>query len=62
MDHPGGSSAEMMTVYSVVNSLVLNFQQIKGVQILIDGERGKSIRGHLSLDRPILSKTDLIKQ
>ena len=24
-DHPGGSSAEMMTVYSIVNSLALNF-------------------------------------
>jgi len=59
-DHPGGSSAEMMTVYSIVNSLVLNFPQIKGVQILIDGEKG-SIKGHLSLDRPILSKADLIK-
>ena len=28
-DHPGGSSAEMMTLYSVVNSLTLNFPQIK---------------------------------
>ncbi len=61
-DHPGGSSAEMMTVYSIVNSLVLNFPQIKGVQFLIDGEKGGSIRGHLALDRPILSKTDLIKK
>ena len=61
-NHPGGSSAEMMTVYSIVNSLVLNFPQIKEVQILIDGERGGSITGHLALDRPILSKTDLIKK
>jgi spore germination protein GerM len=61
-DHPGGSSAEMMTVYSVVNSLTLNFPQIKGVQILIEGERRRSIRGHLALDRPIQSKTDLIKK
>ena len=28
-DHPGGSSAEMMTVYSVVNSLALNFPEVK---------------------------------
>ena len=61
-DHPGGSSAEIMTVYSIVNSLVLNFPQIKRVQILIEGERGGSITGHLALDRPILSKTDLIKK
>ena len=61
-DHPGGSSAEIMTVYSIVNSLVLNFPQIKGVQILIEGERGRSLTGHLALDHPILSKTDLIKK
>jgi spore germination protein GerM len=61
-DHPGGSSAEVMTVYSVVNSLSLNVPQIKGVQILIEGERGGSITGHLVLDRPISSKTDLIKK
>ncbi len=61
-DHPGGSSAEMMTVYSIVNSLVLNFPQIKGVQFLIEGEKGRIIAGHLALDRPISSKTDLIKK
>ena len=60
-DHPGGSSAEIMTVYSIVNSLTLNFPKIKKVQILIEG-RGESITGHLVLDRPISSKTDLIKK
>ena len=59
-DHPGGSSAEIMTVYSIVNSLTLNFPQIKRVQILIEGRR-ESITGHLVLDHPISSKTDLIK-
>ena len=61
-DHPGGSSAEMMTVYSVVNSLSLNFPQIKRVQILIDGKPVDTITGHLSLKQPILPKPDLIKK
>jgi spore germination protein GerM len=60
-DHPGGSSAEMMTIYSIVNSLTLNFPQIKKVQILIEGETGETIAGHLSLDQPISSEPDLIK-
>ena len=60
-DHPGGSSAEMMTVYSVVNSLSLNFPQIKRVQILIDGKPVETITGHLSLKQPILPKPDLIR-
>ena len=60
-DHPGGSSAEIMTVYSIVNSLTLNFPQIKRVQILIEGKAVETIAGHLSLKRPISPKPDLIK-
>jgi len=61
-DHPGGSSAEMMTVYSIVNSLALNFPQIKRVQILIDGKPIETIAGHLSLKQPVPLKPDLIKR
>ncbi len=60
-DHPGGSSAEMMTVYSIVNSLSLNFPQIKRVQILIDGKPIETIAGHISLRQPVTPKPDLIK-
>ncbi len=61
-DHPGGSSAEMMTVYSVVNSLSLNFHPIKRVQILIDGKPIETITGHLSLKQPVSPKPDLIRR
>lgn len=61
-DHPGGSSAEIMTVYSIVNSLTLNFPQIRRVQILIEGEVGESIAGHLSLDQPISPNLDLVRK
>lgn len=60
-DHPGGSSAEMMTTYSIVNSLTLNFPQIKRVQILVEGKTIETISGHLSLRQPVSSKPDLIK-
>jgi spore germination protein GerM len=61
-DHPGGSSAEMMTVYSIVNSLALNFPRIKRVQILIEGKPVETITGHLSLRQPVPPKPDLIKR
>jgi spore germination protein GerM len=61
-DHPGGSSAEIMTVYSIVNSLTTNFPQIKRVQILVEGKEIESIAGHLSLMRPISSKPDLVRK
>ena len=61
-DHPGGSSAEIMTTYSIVNSLTLNFSQIKQVQILIEGKTIETISGHLSLKQPIHSNPNLIKR
>lgn len=61
-DHPGGSSAEILTTYSIVNSLTLNFPRIKEVQILIEGKPVETITGHLSLKQPISSKPDLIKK
>lgn len=61
-DHPGGSTAEMITLYSIVNSLSLNFPEIKKVQILMDGKPVETIAGHLSLREPVPPKTDLIKR
>lgn len=59
--HPGGSSAEIVTVYSIVNSLVMNFDQIKRVQILIEGKRIESLAGHISIHDPIEADEGLIR-
>ena len=61
-DHPGGSSAEMVTVYSVVNSLVLNFPKIKRVQFLVEGKEIDTITGHLSISKSVSPRPDLIKK
>ena len=61
-DHPGGSSAEILTLYSIINSLTLNFPHIKWVQILIEGQTVESLAGHLSLRNPVSPNPDLIKE
>ena len=61
-EHPGGSSAEMLTVYSIVNSLALNFPEIKRVQILIDGKAVESIAGHISLKQPVSFNPSIVKK
>jgi len=58
--HPGGSSAELLTVYSVVNSLTLNFPEIKRVQILVEGKEIETITGHLSLKKPLPTNPSII--
>jgi len=61
-DHPGGSTGEIMTTYSIVNSLILNFPEIKSVQILIEGSPIETIAGHLSLKQPLSYNPNLIKR
>ena len=51
-NHPGGSSAEELTVYSLSNTLIANFPAIKMVTILVEGREIQSIAGHLDLTIP----------
>jgi spore germination protein GerM len=50
---PGGSEAELVTVYSVVNSLAANFPAIRRVQILIEDRPTPTLAGHVDLTRPL---------
>ena len=49
----GGSEAELITVYSVVNSLTVNFPAIKRVQILVEDKPRPTLWGHVDLTRPL---------
>lgn len=60
--HPSGSSAEISTIYSVVNSLTYNIKSIKKVFILIDGGEKKTLGGHIDLTRPFLPLYDLVSR
>jgi len=60
-NHPGGSSAEISTVYSIVNTVLLNFKEAKRVKILIDGHELKTLAGHIDCSVPLLADKGLIK-
>lgn len=47
-----GSSAEMIAVYSVVNTVAVNFPQIQKVKLDVDGNSG-AILHHLDLSDPL---------
>jgi len=59
-NHPGGSSGELMTVYSIVNTLT-EIPPIKGVQILVEGNEMESLVGHVDISMPLLRDEDWIK-
>jgi len=51
--HTGGSLAEILTVYSLVNVLTENLPAVTSVQILIDGKEVDTLAGHVDLRRPL---------
>ncbi len=56
----GGSEAEILTVYSIVNSLALNIQEIRRVGILVEGRPCETLNGHLDLHLPLKPDRRLI--
>lgn len=51
-NHPGGSRAETLTIYGIVNSLV-GVEGVEKVQILVNNERLHTLVGHLLVDEPL---------
>jgi spore germination protein GerM len=51
--HPGGSQTELLTVYSIVNSIALNIPQVQRVKILIQGREALTLAGHIDLTSPL---------
>jgi spore germination protein GerM len=52
-NHPGSCRREQLTLFSVVNTLVLNVTAIERVKILINGAESETLAGHLPLEFPL---------
>ena len=51
--HPGGSLAELLTVYTIVNAVTVNLPAVTRVQILVDGKEVDTLAGHVDLRHPL---------
>ena len=56
----GGSHDELLSVYSIVNSLTANFPAVKRVQILVDDRPVETLAGHVDLTRPLTADMTLL--
>lgn len=56
----GGSSEELLAIYSIVDSVVLNVPEIRRVGFLITGKPVETLNGHLSLRKPLRPDISLI--
>ncbi len=60
--HPGGSSSEMATIYSLTNTLISNISSINSVKILIKGKMFRTIGGNFDVRRPFVFNKELMAQ
>lgn len=56
-----GCYDEIIAIYSIVNSLVLNVPEIKRVKILIGGQESETLSGHLDLSQPFKANMYLVR-
>ena len=55
-----GSQREILTVYSLVNTVLLNFQEAEALVLLWNGRQLRTFAGHLDTMRPLTANADLI--
>jgi spore germination protein GerM len=60
--HPGGSTAELLTVYALVNSVTANLPTVRRVQILVDGQEADTLAGHIDLRSPLERDASIIRR
>jgi len=56
-----GSHAELMAAYSLVQTLTANVPQVKRVRILLNGQQGETLAGHLRIDRSLAPMAGLVR-
>jgi germination protein M len=49
--HTGGSTNEILTVYTIVNALCVNLPAVRSVELLVDGKQVETLAGHVDLRR-----------
>jgi hypothetical protein len=59
---PGGSTEELLRVYSLVNTLSLNVAAVEGVVLLWNGEQLVTWSGHVDTSRALAADPSLIER
>ncbi len=59
--HPGGVRSELLTVYAIVNTLVVNVDEVDRVKILIGGNEAGTLAGHIDISRPVNAHMLLVR-
>lgn len=55
-----GSKREILAVYSLVDTIVLNFPEVEAVILLWNGQQQPTFAGHLDTTRPLVANRSLL--
>ena len=58
--HPGSSASEMITLYSVANTIIKNIPSLKQVSFRIEGKTTATLKGHIDTTSPFVFNEELI--
>ncbi len=59
-EHPGGAWTEVLTVYSIVNTVTENFSEVEMVHIIVDGRERETLAGHVDISVPLAGRVPLL--
>lgn len=60
-NHPRSSHTEMLTLYAVANTLILNIPEIRSVKILVNGQEEDSLAGHVMIRYPLTANMTIVR-
>lgn len=60
--HCKGSAGEILTTYSIVNTLLDNLNNYKKVQILVEGKEVETLAGHIFFKKPFYKNMTIVKE
>jgi len=58
--HPGGSTSEIMTIYSLANTITKNMPDLTKVSFLVNGKKRETLTGHMRTNRAFRYNTELV--
>ncbi len=59
--HPGGVASERLTLYAIVNSIVLNLDSVERVQLLVEGKPAPTLTGHIDTRHPRMADLLIVR-
>jgi spore germination protein GerM len=59
--HAGGTTGELLTIYTLVNALTTNLPAVSSVQILVEGKEVPTLSGHIDLRRPLVKNATWVQ-